>query len=199
VNSSTILSATETESRFRRLGLPFRFSDTEKALYKTTDVVDGHRQIFGFPAPEANQGLNILNLRNLRGTDPSNPPSFFDHPWYLGEPFARVDCTPGWHFLHMDVSSDSILAPYHYYRSLEEQGCLLPCAVEVTLMLFLCYVGEGLQLLHRKHTWCSDAASLGRFVTVGAFGRNGLFISAHPPDFTSRGLGVCAKLVRLPK
>jgi hypothetical protein len=58
-------------------------------------------------------------------------------------------------------------------------------------MLFLHYLGTGEQLLNRKHTWCRDSASLGRRVTVGAFGRNGVFISAHPPTYTSHGLGVC--------
>jgi hypothetical protein len=62
-------------------------------------------------------------------------------------------------------------------------------------MLFLHYVGTGEQLLQKKHTWCSDEASLGRSVTVGAFGRNGLFISGHPPEFASRGLGICGKVL----
>jgi hypothetical protein len=61
-------------------------------------------------------------------------------------------------------------------------------------MLFLHYAGTGEQLLQKKHTWCSDHASLNRSVTVGAFGRNGLFISGHPPDFASRGLGICARI-----
>ncbi|HSU89065.1 MAG TPA: hypothetical protein VLL56_09530, partial [Terriglobia bacterium] len=72
----------------------------------------------------------------------------------------------------------------------------LPAAIEVALMLFLHFAGTGEQLLQRKHTWCKDPASLGRFVTVGAFGRNGLFLSAHPGMYASRGLGICAKLIR---
>ncbi len=36
-------------------------------------------------------------------------------------------------------------------------------------------------------------ASLGRHVTVGAFGRNGVFLSGHPSNFASQGLGVCAE------
>jgi hypothetical protein len=69
----------------------------------------------------------------------------------------------------------------------------LPRAIEVVLMLFLHYAGTGEQLLLKKHTWTSDEASLNRYVTVGAFGRNGVFISGHPADFSSRGLGICAK------
>jgi hypothetical protein len=61
-------------------------------------------------------------------------------------------------------------------------------------MLFLHYVRTGEQLLQKKHTWCKDHASMNRFVTVGAFGRNGLFVSGHPAEFASRGLGICAKL-----
>jgi hypothetical protein len=61
-------------------------------------------------------------------------------------------------------------------------------------MLFLHYAGTGEQLLFKKHSWCSDLASMGRRVTVGAFGRNGLFISGHPQNFASRGLGICAKV-----
>jgi hypothetical protein len=61
-------------------------------------------------------------------------------------------------------------------------------------MLFLYYMGTQEQLLQKKHTWCKDAASMHRFVTVGAFGRNGLFVSGHPAEFASRGLGICAKI-----
>jgi len=68
----------------------------------------------------------------------------------------------------------------------------LPSATEVVLMLFLHYVATGEQLLLKKHTWTKDQASLGRHVTVGAFGRNGVFISGHPGDYSSRGLGICA-------
>jgi hypothetical protein len=62
------------------------------------------------------------------------------------------------------------------------------------LMLFLHYAGTGEQLLQKKHTWCRDHASMNRFVTVGAFGRNGLFVSGHPVEFASRGLGICASV-----
>jgi hypothetical protein len=76
------------------------------------------------------------------------------------------------------------------------RGLELPTAVEITLMLFLHYAETGEQLLHKKHTWCKDQASMNRWVTVGAFGRNGLFVSGHPPEFASRGLGICAKITR---
>ena len=39
---------------------------------------------------------------------------------------------------------------------------------------------------------------LGRHVTVGAFGRNGVFLSGHPSNFASQGLGVCPKVVLAP-
>jgi hypothetical protein len=130
------------------------------------------------------------------GTNPSKQPSFFDHPWYLAEPFARHNCSPGWHYLYQSVLPDSISQPLNYIDSLAAEGLELASAVEVTLMLFLHYAGTGTQLLQKKHTWCADRASGNRFVTVGAFGRNGLFVSGHPPEFTSRGLGICAKIKR---
>jgi hypothetical protein len=104
------------------------------------------------------------------------------------------NCRPGWHVLLMDVLEDSIQHPANYLHSVKQPGLRLPDAVEIVLMLFLHYVGTGEQLLLKKHSWCSDLASLGRQVTVGAFGRNGLFISGHPPQFASRGLGICAAL-----
>ena len=79
---------------------------------------------------------------------------------------------------------------------MEDRGLALPWAIEVVLMVFLHFVGTGEQLLQKKHTWCRDEPSLSRFVTVGAFGRNGLFISSHPGDYASRGLGICAKVIR---
>ena len=190
-----VLSAERVQAAFSRLRLPFVFTAEELFCYSTTTLVDMPGRILSFPIPENNAGLNILNLRQLIGVDPEHAPSFFDHPWYLNEPFGRADCTPGWHLIHMDPLPDSISQPHDYYRSLKPQGLELPAAIEVVLMLFLHYLETGERLLLKKHTWCSDQAALGRFVTVGAFGRNGVFISGHPENFASRGLGICAKIM----
>ena len=190
------ISAAEVERRFGLMGIPNRFTDAEKENFETTSIVDMPDDVLVFPTPAANSGLNILTLRQILGIDPSKQPSFFDHPWYLDEAFAREDCEPGWHLLYKDVLPDSISQPIHYISRLRERGLGLPSAVEVVLMLFLHYVGTGEQLLTKKHTWCRDHASLDRFVTVGAFGRNGLFLSGHPAEFESRGLGICAKVMR---
>jgi hypothetical protein len=190
------LSATEVERRFGLMGIPNRFTDAESAEFDTTSIVDIPDGVIGFPTPQLKSGLNILNLRRILGTDPSQPPSFFDHPWYLEEAFAREDCEPGWHFLHTTVVPDSISQPIHYAGRLGAQRMELPLAIDVVLMVFLHYVGTSEQFLQKKHTWCKDQASLDRFVTVGAFGRNGLFLSAHPGAYASRGLGICAKVIR---
>ncbi len=190
------LSPTEVERRFALMGIPNRFTEPERAEFGTIPIVDAKDVVIAFPTPRALSGLNILNLIKIVGTDPRKPPSFFDHPWYLEEPFAQQDCEPGWHFLCTNVVPDSVSQPIHYIDSLRDSGLELPSAVEVVLMLFLQFSGTGEQLLQRKHTWCRDRASLDRFVTVGAFGRNGLFLSAHPGMYASRGLGICAKLMR---
>jgi hypothetical protein len=189
-----VLTPDDIEGAFSRLGLPFRFDLAEKATLLTQSVVDQGPAWLSFPTPSYNDGLNLLNLRTLCGVDPRHQPAFFDHPWYLEEPFGLVNCSPGWHTLRTDVSSDTIEQTYYYARSLEQRGWLLPSAVEVVLMLFIQYSRTGEHLLLKKHTWCSDEASLGRMVTVGAFGRNGVFVSGHPPTFASRGLGLCVKL-----
>lgn len=188
------LSPDEVETRLRKLGIPVGFTTEEKEFLNTIPVVDSPRRIFAFPVPADQAGLNLMNLSALCGTDPSEQPSFFDHPWYQYEEFMRTNCSAGWHFIHMDVLPGSTERPLHYVRSLEGLGIVLPSAIEVTLMLFLHFAGTGEQLLHKKHTWCSDLASMGRSVTVGAFGRNGLFISGQPPSFSSRGLGICGKV-----
>jgi hypothetical protein len=187
------LCPNEVEERFARLRIPNRFAAPEKQRLEATPIVDRGENIFGFPVPEDQKGLNILNLRKILGTDASKQPSFFDHPWYLDEPFAHEDCKPGWHFLHMQVLPESIGQPANYANSWPLHA-ELPAATEVALMLFLHYVATGEQLLQKKHTWCRDRATLGRQVTVGAFGRNGLFVSAHPPEYSSRGLGICGRL-----
>jgi hypothetical protein len=189
------LSAAEVERRFGLMGIPNRFSEAEKAELETTSIVDLPGDVIGFPTPRLNSGLNVLNLRKILGTDPSRLPSFFDHPWYLDEAFAQEDCPPGRHFLYTGVVPDSISQPIHYSDRLRARNLELPSAIEVVLMVFLHYVGTGEQLLQKKHTWCKDQASLDRFVTVGAFGRNGLFLSAHPGAYASRGLGICAKVI----
>ena len=186
-------SPDEVERRFALLGIPNRFMPQEK-VFLTTNIVQVHEDVIAFPTPRDAEGLNILNLRRMRGTNPSKPPSFFDHPWYLEEPFAQINCPAGWHILHSTVLPESLSQPIHYASSLSSQGLELPSAIEVVLMLFLHYAGSGEQLLQKKHSWCRDQASMNRSVTVGAFGRNGLFISGHPPEFASRGLGICARI-----
>ena len=188
------LSPDEVETRLEKLGIPVRFAAWERKVLKTIPVVDNLRPIFGFPLPEDNIKLNLFNLKAVCGGNPSKPPSFFDHSWYEHEDFMRVPCGPGWHFVHMDVLPGSIEQPLNYSSRLEGLGLELPSAIEVVLMLFLHFTETGEQLLLKKHTWCSDEASLGRAVTVGAFGRNGVFISSHPPAFSSRGLGICGKV-----
>lgn len=190
------LSPDEVERRFEVLGIPNRFVVEEKQRLVTTAIVLDEKLVIAFPTPNANLGLNLLNLRRLLGTDPTTQPSFFDHPWYLDEAFAREDCPAGWHCMYADVLPDSISQPINYADSLKPRGLDLPLAVEVTLMLFLHYAGTQQQLLQKKHTWCTDRASMNRHVTVGAFGRNGLFVSGHPAEFASRGLGICAKITR---
>ena len=191
------LDPNEVERRFALLGIPNRFTPEEKdQLVQTTPIVSDAEQVIVFATPKTNSGLNILNLRSLLGTDPSNPPSFFDHPWYLEESFAKQNCEPGWHCLYAVGLPDSISQSINYANSLERRGMELPSAIEVTLMLFLHYAGTAEQLLQKKHTWCKDQASMNRWVTIGAFGRNGLFVSGHPKEFASRGLGICAKIRR---
>ena len=141
------LPPSEIERRFALLGIPNQFSKTEKQALATTPIVEPGERVFGFPTPEANAGLNLLNLREILGTDRAKPPSFFDHPWYLNEPFGRDDCDPGWHFLYTEVLPDSISQPVDYASSLTRQGLELPTATEVVLMLFLHYAGSGEQLL----------------------------------------------------
>lgn len=190
-----VITADEVEQIFDQWGLHLKFDAEERAsLPHTTAVVVDSTRVLAFPTPVSNVGLNILNLRRLLGVNPSKPPSFFDHPWYLQEPFGERNCTPGWHLLHMEVLPATIQQSYNYYHSLSAQNCTLPTAIEATLMIFLHFERTGERLLINKHTWCSDEASMGRLVTVGAFGRNGLFVSGHPPVFASRGLGICAKI-----
>lgn len=186
----------EVERRFALLGIPNRFSPQEKQALTTTNIVVPDGAIIGFATPEDRAGLNILKLRQILGTNPARQPSFFDHPWYLEEMFAHEDCEAGWHFLYQDVLPESISQPINYISSLRSRGLELPSSIEVVLMLFLQYAGTGEQLLQKKHTWCRDHASMNRFVTVGAFGRNGLFVSGHPAEFASRGLGICARVKR---
>ena len=100
-------SPDEVERRFALLGIPNRFMAQEKASL-TTNVGDIPEGVIAFPTPSAAEGLNILNIRRILGTDSSRQPSFFDHPWFLDEPFGRSNCSPGWHILHSTVLPDSI-------------------------------------------------------------------------------------------
>jgi hypothetical protein len=189
------LTPLEVEQRLASLGIVCPFTPGEHTTYATTPVVSWTRRVLGFPTPAENEFLTLNNIKGCVGTDPKHQPAFFDHPWYQPEEFMTKPCVPGWHFLTMDPIPGSVQQPLNYLRSSAGERLELPQAVEVVLMLFLHYVGTGEQLLSRKHSWCADVASMSRFVTVGAFGRNGVFLSGHPPNFSSQGLGVCAKIV----
>jgi hypothetical protein len=191
------LTPDDVERRLAALGVPCHFTPEECVSLATTPIVTRPGRVFGFPTPVGNASLTLEYIKSCVGIDPKRQPAFFDHPWYQDEAFMRTKCTPGWHFLLMDVLPDSIGQPVNYLDSSKVTGAVLPSAVEVILMLFLHHAGSAEQLLSRKHTWCSDTASLNRHVTVGAFGRNGVFLSGHPSNFSSQGLGVCAKVVAL--
>jgi hypothetical protein len=190
------LSPQEVEQRLARLGIFCSFSAEERAALTAAPLIDRSERTLVFPIPADNHHLNLHHIKSCVGTDRRKQPCFFDHPWYGSEDFMRTNCEAGWHAIMMDVLEGSIEQPLNYLDSLKDPDLLLPSAIEIVLMLFLHYVGTGEQLLLKKHSWCSDLASLGRHVTVGAFGRNGVFISGHPQNFASRGLGVCAKVDR---
>jgi hypothetical protein len=188
------LASDQVENRLSSLGIPCRFTDDERQVLSAAPNISIDEGVLCFPTPRDNSALTLSNIRTIVGIDPARQPSFFDHAWYAGEPFMDKPCPPGWHVIYKDALPDSICQPSGYAQKLGA-GLALPTAIEVVLMLFLHYAGTREQLLSRKHTWCSDAASLGRVVTVGAFGRNGVFLSAHPPNFASRGLGICPKVL----
>ena len=191
---SISLTTEQVEQRLSQLGIPARFTDEERLGLNTTAVVSQDRAVYSFPIPTDNSSLTLSKIKDIVGANPLLQPAFFDHPWYADEEFMEKPCPSGWHSIFMDVCPESVGESIDYVRRLQSDGLELPMAVEVVLMLFLHYAGTKEQLLLRKHTWCSDLASLGRQVTVGAFGRNGVFVSAHPPGFSSRGLGMCPKV-----
>jgi hypothetical protein len=188
------LTPDQVEQRLATLGIPCHFTDAERVALGTTPVVSRAERVFGFATPAEHSVLTLSNIKNKVGVDPRRQPSFFEHPWYENESFMFTPCPPGWHFLTMEPISGSVLQPIDYVRSLEGSKVELPLAVEVVLMLFLHYVESREQLLLKKHTWCADTASLDRHVTVGAFGRNGVFVSGHPSSFSSQGLGICGRI-----
>ena len=189
------LTPAQVEQRLAELGVPCRFTENERLRFTTTPVVSRAERVFGFPTPAKNSNLTLSNLKARVGVDPKRQPSFFEHTWYENETFMATPCPPGWHFLTMEPISGSIHQPVDYIRSSGAEGVELPLAVEVVLMLFLYYLESREQLLLKKHTWCSDTASLDRHVTVGAFGRNGVFLSGHPSNFASQGLGICGRVL----
>jgi len=149
---------------------------------------------FTFPVPEDNLALSVLGLREILGVNPGGEPGFFDHPWYLSEPFGREPCESGWHSVMMDVVPESIDRPVYYAEDLKEKALYLPTATEVLLMVFFRFVTAGDRLLLRKHTWTRDRTATTearRFVSIGAFGNKGVFVSSHAVGYKSRGLGIC--------
>src|SRR5215813_4346318 len=122
-----LVTPNQIEQIFHKWKLSLKFDDDEaRQLSSTTPVVDPGGRVLGFPTPNANVGLNILNLRGLLGVDPLHPPSFFDHPWYLDQDFARKECSPGWHFINMDVKPGSLNKSHDYYHRHNLENSILP-------------------------------------------------------------------------
>jgi hypothetical protein len=188
------LTPAQVEQRLAKVGIDCRFTEAEHLAFATTPVVSSTERLFGFPTPLENSSLTLTKIKSRVGVDPRHQPSFFEHPWYENEEFMATPCPAGWHFLTMEPIPGSIYQRMDYLRSFGSADVVLPLAVEVVLMLFLHYVESHEQLLLKKHTWCSDTASLDRHVTVGAFGRNGVFVSGHPASFASQGLGICGRI-----
>jgi len=186
-----LLSPAEVSACFGRAGIPSRFSANEAARLEATEPVGGPGY-FVFPTPEENQHLSVLGLRRLLGLSPEGGPCFFfDHPWYLEEPFGEIPLRPGWHAVAMTPLERSLGQPVYYAEELRSERLFLPHACEVVLMVFLAMMAGGDRLLARKHTWTRDRTTGRRFVSVGAFGGKGLFLSSHEVGYASRGLGIC--------
>ena len=181
---------------FDRCGIPARFTrPEEERLEAESDKLDVPEGFIAFPTPAGNESLSILGLRTSLGVGPRKAPCFFDHPWYLAEAFARRSCHPGWHVLSTTILEDSANQPVYYVERLTPDGRFLTGAVELALMLFVHHAVTGERLLQRKHTWTLDRTADGRFVSVGAFGEKGLFVSSHEAGYKSRGLGICPEAV----
>lgn len=177
-------------------GIPAGFSDDE--LERLAATRPEPRQGFvSFPVPAANRHLSLLGLRAHLGTQPEDSPFvFFDHPWYLDEAFGSDPPLKGWHTIAAAPLEASLDQPVYFADGLVAGGLLLPRASEVALMLFLNLFANGDRLLLRKHTWTRDRTLQRRFVSVGAFGRKGLFVSSHEVGYKSRGLGICPERAR---
>ena len=191
--SAITLSPQNVEEYFATLHISQRFDHLEASGLESDKVVR-ETGFFTFPTPRDNSDLSILGLRRIVGVKPGASPSFHRHPWYLEEPFGETVCEPGWHSIARNVTTDSVGEPIQYADRLKEQQLYLPSAIEVVLMLFLHFTNTGERLLSNSHTWTYNRTKEGRFVTVGAFGRNGVFVSSHEVGYQSRGLGICPKI-----
>jgi hypothetical protein len=180
----------EAQECFQRLGISAEFRTVEARRLNGDQLWEGEG-FLSFPIPEDNEALTVLSLRRALANSPMNQPMLHEHPWYLREPFGDLSCTPGWHSLAQTTMPSTIGQPIYYADSIKSDSLYLPSAAEVVLMLVLHFVLTGQHLLAKKHTWTRDRTKTGRFVTVGAFGKNGLFLSSHEVGYHSRGLGIC--------
>jgi hypothetical protein len=188
-----LLSSSDVLTAFRRLDVPADFTAAEIARLDARPPED-RTGYCTFPTPEDSQHLSVLELRQRLGVSPDGGCGFFDHPWYLDEPFAHAVCRAGWHSIATAPVAASLDEADWHAESLSGHGLNLPRAVEVILMLFLSLTIREERFLLRKHTWTCDRSVSGRRVSVGAFGRKGVFLSSHAPGYKSRGLGICPRI-----
>lgn len=185
-----LLSTSEIDAAFDRLRVRGRFSQSELTRLEAACPQD-RPDYCTFPIPEDGEALTVLGLRQQLGVSPRGECGFFDHPWYLDEPFGRTACRPGWHAVAVGPQPETLNQPVSYAEALRAGGLILPQAIEVVLMLFLSLTARDERFLLRKHTWTCDRTVSGRWVSVGAFGEKGVFVSSHDAGYRSRGLGMC--------
>jgi hypothetical protein len=109
--------------------------------------------------------LNILNLRKLFGTDPSQEPCFYNQDWYINEKFVKKTLQYDWYLMRKEIFLES--------RGVEPERLLInfnfPSAILVTYIFFVYWVLNNKILFETEYIWCEDLDDNGDRIYVGRY------------------------------
>ncbi len=137
-----------------------KFSSQELKLKSKNHIL-----ILGTKEMSDRTPLNILNLRNLFGTDSSQVPCFYNQDWYINEKFVKKTLQYDWYLVRKEIFLES--------RGVEPESLLrnfnFPSAILVTYLFFVYWLLNNKILFETEYVWCEDLDENGDRIYVGRY------------------------------
>jgi len=136
--------------------------------------------------------LTMMKLYELHPTT-GQPRFYADDPWYKNENFAtKTTLQFRWYLTHLEIIPNSTNKTYAEQIQMFTEEYEVPLAMEETLKNFLYYKKNGIYLNPTKWARCKDLGSVGRRVSLGEFGSDGLGVGFWVDDYRGGSVGLAS-------